>query len=202
LLALAIAGLTWVTGSKAGAAELVSVKDAMADRVLGNANAPVTIEEFASLTCPHCAEFTEQTLPQLKKDYIDTGKVKLIFRDFPLENVALQAAKLTRCAPPDRYYALIDVLYGSQNKWAGASDPTKALTQIGVLAGISPTQFKACLDSKELETAILQESIDAKQKHNVNSTPTFIFNGGDEKIVGALPYEQFVKVIDGLAKKS
>src|SRR3974377_906811 len=87
------------------------------DRILGNADAPITIIEYSSLTCPHCAHFTNEVLPELKKKWIDTGKAKLVLRDYPLDEPALRAAMIARCAPPDRYYAYIDTFFGSQEKW-------------------------------------------------------------------------------------
>src|SRR6185312_15839778 len=101
------------------------------DHVLGKADAPITITEYASLTCPHCAEFDRDTLPKIKKNWIDTGKAKLVYRDFPLDQLALRAAMLARCAPPDRYFAFINTLFQSQDTWARSSDPEQALERIG-----------------------------------------------------------------------
>src|SRR5689334_24538334 len=103
-------------GGVAQAAETPSVTPQ--DHVLGKAEAPVTIFEYASLTCPHCAAFDQETLPKIKENWIDTGKAKLVFRDYPLDQAALKAAMLARCAPPDRFYGFIDVLFQSQTSWA------------------------------------------------------------------------------------
>jgi protein-disulfide isomerase len=174
--------------------------DPMSERVLGDPNAPITILEYSSLTCPHCATFHANTLPQLKKDYIDTGKVKLVFRDFPFDRAALQASMLARCSNPERYFGFLDVLFKSQNKWAGASDPTQALAQTGKLAGVGDQQFKECLANEALANKLIERRLEAEQKYKVESTPTFVILRGDtvEKVIGAQPITEFAKVIDKL----
>jgi len=182
-------------------AEPLSTEAAMADRVLGDANAPVTMFDFSSLTCPHCADFHKETLPRLKEKYIDTGKLKLVFRDFPLDRNALHAAMLARCADPKRYYGFLDVLFKSQGTWGRAADPLKALAQIGALGGVSQADFDACMANKELQDALLQRMLEAQKKYLVQSTPTFILNDGAEKVDGAQPIEKFQEAIDRLLQK-
>ena len=181
-------------------AQAAEKNDPLSERVLGDPNAPITILEYSSLTCPHCASFHANTLPQLKKDYIDTGKVKLVFRDFPFDRAALQASMLARCSNPERYFGFLDVLFKSQNKWAGASDPAQALAQTGKLAGVGDQQFKECLANEALANKLIERRLEAEQKYQVQSTPTFVIMRGDtiEKIVGAQPIGEFAKVIDKL----
>ena len=112
LAALAIGAFAPVSAARA--AELPPVADILAERTLGNADAPVTLIEYASLTCPHCANFAKETLPGVKKDYVETGKVKLIYRDYPLDNLAMRAAIMARCAPKERYFGLVETLFASQ----------------------------------------------------------------------------------------
>ncbi|HYP38382.1 MAG TPA: thioredoxin domain-containing protein, partial [Stellaceae bacterium] len=100
------------------------------DRILGNPEAPITIVEYASLTCPHCAHFANDVLPEIKKDWIDTGKAKLVLRDFPLDEPALRAAMIARCAPPDRYYAFADTFFAAQEKWVRSPDYREALARL------------------------------------------------------------------------
>ena len=107
------------------------------DRILGNPDAPITIIEYASLTCPHCAHFTNEVLPELKKKWIDTGKAKLVLRDYPLDEPALRAAMIARCAPPDRFYAYTDMFFGAQDKWVTARDYRDALARLVKLGGMS-----------------------------------------------------------------
>src|SRR3954465_7650730 len=147
------------------------------ERVLGKADAPITIIEYASLTCPHCAEFDKTVLPRLKESYIDAGKVKLLYRDFPLDGVALKASMVARCLPPERYFGFIDALFRQQANWAMGADPKTALLRMARLAGMSQEQFDSCFNDKQLEDAVLQERLDGGNKFNIQGTPTIIVNG-------------------------
>ena len=170
------------------------------DRILGNPDAPITIVEYASLTCPHCAHFTNEVLPELKKKWIDTGKAKLVLRDYPLDEPALRAAMIARCAPPDRYYAYIDTFFGSQEKWVTARDYRDALSRLVKLGGMSREEFDNCLKNTALENKIVEDRLIASKELDVNSTPTFFING--TKFTGAPTVEEFDKALSGLAAKS
>jgi protein-disulfide isomerase len=173
------------------------------DHVLGNADAPITIVEYGSLTCPHCAQFDRDTLPKLKAAWIDTGKAKLVFRGFVLNVLDLRAQMLARCAPPDRYFAFIDTLYQSQAEWA-VTDSTKAmatLTNIGRLGGISTEQFQSCIADKKLEDDITQQTFAAEKNYKVESTPTFFINGARMDPNGAQPFEVFDKALTAALPK-
>ena len=184
-------------GAMAGSA---TVEEMLADRVLGDADAPITIVEYSSLTCPHCADFHTNTLPKLKADYLDTGKAKLVYRDFPLGNDgrSIIAAMLARCAPPDRYFGFLVVLFRSQRNWALASDPFTALSQSGQLGGIAAEDFEACMKNEELFNGIVKAKADAAAEVGIESTPTFIING-QRRIEGSQPYETFEAVLQDLA---
>jgi protein-disulfide isomerase len=168
----------------------------LGESAIGDAAAPVTIIEYSSLTCPHCAAFHSKTLPELKKRYIDTGKVRLVLRDFPLDQVALKAAVIAHCAGPERRPQFIDVFFAQQASWTRAKDPVQALKQLAQLGGLSADQADACLADKSLEDAVLQARLDGQQKFDISSTPTFIVGGksypGDQSI------EQFAALIDPL----
>src|SRR5712691_7429504 len=170
------------------------------DRILGNSDAPITIVEYASLTCPHCAHFANEVLPELKKKWIDTGKAKLVLRDFPLDEPALRAAMIARCAPPDRYYAYIDTLFASQDKWVMARDYREALARLVKLGGMSKDEFDNCLKNTALENKIVEGRLVASKELDVNSTPTFFVNG--TKFTSAPTLEEFDKVLSNLAAKS
>jgi protein-disulfide isomerase len=170
------------------------------DRILGNPDAPITIVEYASLTCPHCAHFTNDVLPELKKKWIDTGKAKLVLRDYPLDEPALRAAMIARCAPPDRYYAFVDTFFGSQEKWVTARDYRDALARLVKLGGMSREEFDNCLKNTTLENKIVEGRLIASKELDVNSTPTFFING--TKFTGAPTVEEFDKALSGLAAKS
>jgi protein-disulfide isomerase len=167
------------------------------DRILGNAEAPVTVIEYASLTCPHCADFHINTLPQLKSNYIDKGTVRLVFRDFPLDRVALKASMLARCVPEDRYFAMLDVLFRSQGEWSRAEDPVAALAQIGRTAGLDQATVERCLNDKATEEKIIAEIQAAQSEFQIESTPTLIING--TKHAGALSFEEMDKILKNLA---
>jgi len=178
-------------------ADPLSTEEALKDRILGDPNAPVTILEFASMTCPHCATFHADTLPELKEKYIDTGKVNLILRDFPFDRWALTASMMARCAPADRYHGAVDILFKYQDQWARASDPLTMLKRIGHQFGfLNPEDFDQCLRNEDLMNGIIQGRLDATREYDINSTPTFII--GDEVINGAQPFEAFDEVLAGL----
>lgn len=146
----------------------------LSERVLGKEDAPVTIIEYASLTCDHCKRFHLEILPRLKEAYIDTGKAKLVYRHFPFEQVGMMASILAECVPRVRFFGVIDLLFRSHDGWAHSQDPKAGLAQIGLLAGISRPTFEACLADDKLAMAIAEELRNGQQQHNVNSTPTFI----------------------------
>jgi protein-disulfide isomerase len=170
------------------------------DRILGNPNAPITIVEYASLTCPHCAHFANDVLPELKKKWIDPGKVKFVLRDFPLDEPALRAAMIARCAPPDRFYAYVDTFFAAQDKWVMARDYREALARLVKLGGMGKDEFENCLKDAALENKIVEGRLVASKELDVGSTPTFFING--TKFAGAPTLEEFDKVLSGLAAKS
>lgn len=169
----------------------------LSERVLGKTDAPITVIEYASLTCDHCKRFHLEILPRLKEAYIDTGKVKLVYRHFPFEQVGMTAAVLAECAPRVRFFGLIEVLFRSHDGWAHSQDPKAGLAQIGLLAGISRPVFEACLADDKLTTAIAEEVRNGQQQHGVNSTPTFII--GKTVLRGVRNYDELAKAIDAAA---
>ena len=170
------------------------------DRVLGKADAPITIVEYASLTCPHCAHFEADVLPKLKAKWIDTGKAKLVLRDFPLDEPAMRAAMVARCAPPDRFYPLVDAFFTDQQQWVLARDYKAALGRLARLGGISDKDFQSCISDKKLEDQVAGSRLVASQQLGVDSTPTFFVNGS--KYNGAPTAEAFDQLLSGLAAKS
>lgn len=187
---LAVMALLAAFAAPAGA----ELKPDTGDLVYGSADAPVTIVEYAALTCPHCAQFYTETLPELKARYIDKGSVRLVFRDFPFEAVGLRAHMLARCAGPERRSGFMDVLFRQQKAWTQAPDPVRALGQIARLGGMPEADFNACMTNKAAEEAVLKNRLEGEQKDKVSSTPTFIIGG--ETFTGARTIEDFAKVID------
>ncbi len=164
------------------------------DMVMGKADAPVTIVEYASMTCPHCAHFSKTTLPMLKTKYIDTGKARLILREFPFDPRAEAGFMLARCSQ-DKYFPMVDVLFSQQQNWAAAPDARSALLQIAKLAGFSQASFEACLTDQKLLDQIRSVRERGTTEFGVNATPTFFVNG--KKYSGALSPEEMSAVIDG-----
>jgi protein-disulfide isomerase len=171
-----------------------------ADHVLGKADAPITIIEYASLTCPHCAEFDKEILPELKTKYIETGKAKLVFRDYPLDQWAMRASVLARCAPSDRYFGFLDVLFQNQLTWATAKDPMAALERIGKLGGVSSEKFNACMNDRAMQDAVLAQSLAGQKEFDIQGTPTLIVNG--KKIENPRTFADLDKILKPLAPQS
>jgi protein-disulfide isomerase len=168
---------------------------ALPDKVLGTEDAPVTIVEYASMTCPHCAQFHNVTLPELKTKYIDTGKVRLIFREFPFDPRAEAGFMLARCAN-DNYFPMVEVLFRQQSSWAAVENAREALLQISKLAGFTQESFEKCLtDQKLLDDVRAVQKRGASEFH-VDSTPTFFINGKTYK--GALSIAEMSAIIDGM----
>jgi len=178
-------------------AEILSTEEALSERIIGNPEAPITIIEYASLTCPHCAQFHAETLPQVKKDWIDTGKAKLIYRDFPLDKYAAAASQIARCAPKDKYFTFLNAFYAQQKNWSRASDPIAVLGQLAGLGGMSQADVDACLANQELQDGILQMRLDGQMEYDVNSTPSLIVNG---KKMGNLPYADFNQILENASQ--
>ena len=157
---------------------------------LGDANAPITVIEYASMTCPHCAHFSMTTFPELKKRYIDTGKVRLIFREFPLDRLALAGSVLARCVSPDKYFPVIETLFAQQRDWV-VQKPLQPLLAIFKQVGMNEQTFNSCLDNQQLAEGIDKVRSQAAEKFGVNSTPTFFVNG--KRVNGALTIEEMEK---------
>lgn len=164
------------------------------DRFVGSPDAPITIIEYASLTCPHCASFHANTYPELKKQWIDTGRAKLVFRHFPLDGLGLRAAAVSNCLEGDRHFGFIEILMKSMQQWARAADPTKALAQISALAGINQEQFEKCFNDEAEMDKILARRTEAASEYNVNSTPSFLVNG--RLVTGAQSFEAFNRLLE------
>ena len=177
-----------------GPAVAIGSDAVLEERSLGADDAPVTMIEYSSLTCPHCAEFHTTTLPKIKEQYVVPGKVRLVYRDFPLDPLAAAAAMLPHCVEPDRYFGLLEGLFRSQSTWARSQEPAKELERLSRFAGLSPAAFQSCINNKDLLQAIQQRAEAARKEYNITSTPTFIIDG--RKIVGATGFEEFQKVIE------
>jgi protein-disulfide isomerase len=162
----------------------------LGEMAMGDEKAPITVIEYASMTCPHCAHFSEATFPDLKRKYIDTGKVRFMFREFPLDQLAAAGFILARCAGPDKYFPLIETLFATQKDWV-VQRPLAPLTAIAKQAGLTQEAFEACLDNKQMLEGIEKVRNQAAEKFGVNATPTFFVNG--KRLSGALSIEELEK---------
>jgi protein-disulfide isomerase len=163
----------------------------LGDQILGSAEAPVTIIEYASMTCPHCAHFHETTFPDLKKKYIDTGKVRFIFREFPLDPLAAAGSMLARCAGDGKYFPMIESLFAQQKDWV-TQKPLQPMLGIAKQAGFTQESFDKCLANQAMLDGI-EASRNRAQKLGVNSTPTFFINGKIYR--GAMTVEELDKQV-------
>ncbi len=170
------------------------------DFAIGKADAPVSIIEYASLTCPHCANFHVNVLPKLKAEYIDTGKVRMAFRDFPLDQAALAAAMVARCAGRERHYAITSLFFARQPQWSGAAEPIGAMARLAGLAGMTADEVQACLKKEDVEKAVLDQRLLSEKVFAINATPSFIINGTLHS--GGMSFEEFKAIIDPLVAKA
>ena len=170
------------------------------DFVVGAPNAPVTIVEYASITCPHCARFHADVLPRLKEKYVETGKVRFVFRDFPLDRLALNAAMLARCSGPERFFTYLDVFFAEQANWTRGT-PEQAMTALRRLTrtgGMSEPAIDACLANVEIQNAVLTQAMTGEREHRVQATPTLVVNGQVQR--GAPTFEELERLLAPLVK--
>ncbi len=198
--AVAVGGYVYfgMGGDKADQTQVTTETDGLPENVMGSADAPVTIIEYSSMTCPHCAVFHKDTLPGLKENYIETGKVKYILREFPLDQLAAAAFMLGRCLDKkDSYFDFIDMLYERQSEWAYSEDRVGSLKTLAKQAGFTDESFKACLDDKALYAKVLAVKNNGTEEFRIRSTPTFFVNG--TRLEGAQPLAEFEKLIKPIA---
>ena len=179
----------------ASAQDAVDAAAALQERSIGSPDAPVTMIEYFSLTCPACASFHNDVFDDLKEKYLDTGKVRFVYKEFPRDGVDLRAGMMARCADPRRYSGLIQVLFKSQPTWTRARDPIAEIAKIGRLAGIDDATFQSCLASEALANGILAERQNASAR-GVRSTPTFDIGG--QLYAGSRSIEELSEIIDPL----
>src|SRR5712671_2638463 len=208
-IALSLTGLAALSGFSplrliaeaiAQSASDVAKPQSLPDMALGPANASVTVTEYASMTCPHCAAFNENVFPRIKSEYIDTGKVRYVFREFPLDIKAAAGSMLARCIAKDdagKYFAVIDLLFKQQNEWV-TKNTTESLSRIGKQAGLSQEAVDRCIKDQALLDKIVADQKFANEVLKVNSTPTFFING--EMVKGEQSFEEFDKRIKSLLK--
>ena len=201
---LSLAGLALVAPdvAKAQAADTVSMDELLAPSALpdvwqGSTDAKVTIVEYASMTCPHCAHFHEETMPVLKSKYIDTGKVRFTLREFPFDPLATAAFMLARCAA-DKRDAMVDLFFAQQKNWAFTDKPLQGLVNLAKQTGMSQETFDTCLKDQKLYDNVNQVRDRGAKTFGVDATPTFFVNG--KKVSGAISPEELDKLLEPLLK--
>ncbi len=196
------AGSLNVLAQSAAPASEVPVEELMKDiglkdLALGPDDAKVTVVEYASLTCGHCGRFHKSVFPKIKEKYIDTGKIRFIIREFPLDNLAAAASMLARCAGEDKAYPLMDTLFNKQQDWAYVQgNPVPALFELSKQAGFTKDRFDTCLRDQDLLNKITNQRKRAAEVFGVNATPTFFING--KRLSGGIGLKQFEAAIDPL----
>lgn len=193
--AAGIAAAALAGGTAARAQTKLPDAGPLGDVWLGSADAKVTIVEYASMTCSHCAHFHETTWPELKKKYIDTGKVRFTLREFPLDPLATAGFMLARCNGNDKFYPMTDLLFAQQRNWAFTEKPVDALSSLVKQAGFTQESFESCLKRQDIYDAVTVVK-DGGAKAGVDSTPTFFING--QKRSGALTIAEFDKILEPL----
>jgi protein-disulfide isomerase len=182
-----------------GVTSAAGATPALGERSDGRADAPVTVIAFHSMTCPACAKFKRETWPELKARYVDTGRIRVVWRDFPLDRVALQWAKLARCVGEDRYSAYMQLVYQRQPELLRGQDPVDGAARLARLAGLSEDDSRACLADKAVEDSVLNDALEG-QRRNVRSTPTFAV--GERIYPGELHMDAFERILDPLLRQS
>lgn len=184
--------------AKTIADKLLAGAPSIGERSMGQPDAPVVMIEYASATCPHCAEFHEKVLPQIRGEYIETGKLRFIFREFPLDNLAMGAFMLTRCVPEDKFFPTLNVLFKRQKLWM-SGNAKEELFRVMQLAGMDQAAFDACLKKEDLAKAIYESAKQAREEFGVKGTPAIFING--RMIDGHKEYAEIKSAIDAeLAK--
>jgi protein-disulfide isomerase len=162
-----------------------------ADHVLGDPDAPVTLVEYASMTCPHCATFHNEVLPRLKDAFIEPGRVKLVFRHYPLDQRALRASMLAECFEGKRFFSMLDILFDNQQRWARSDDPMSHFQKYAGLAGLDPDGLRRCMNDEATADSILQRQLKARRDADIRSTPSFLLDG--ETISGNPGFEALAR---------
>lgn len=188
---------TFFAGNTQSRADILDAAAALAERSLGDPGAPLTIYEYSSLGCPHCKAFHDNTLPMVMEEFIETGKVRLVYRDYPLGNRAMAAAMIARCAPAERYFGMIELFFQKQGDWTRADDAMGALSSVAKFGGLSDDDVVACLQDQDLMNGIRSRALTGRDVFGIAVTPTFLIGGEDgERVESALGPDEFRTVLE------
>ena len=178
---------------------IVDTIEALKEKKMGLESANIEIIEFASLTCGHCAKFHNEVFPKIKEEFIDTGKVSFIYKDFPLDKFALKASVIARCSGEKKFFSFLKVLYSKQKDWTRTDDPFRSLLKIAKLGGLKNDEIKVCVGNKSIEDGILKQRLNASKKFDIKATPTLYING--KKYDGDLTFEALKLKINTILNK-
>ncbi len=173
----------------------LNLKQALSEMSIGKPDAPVTLYEYASLTCPHCARFHAGTLPLIEKNFVETGKVRIVFRDFPLGGLATGALMVVRCTAPERRIDFYGMLFDTQSKWARSQNPMASIIALARFFGMQKDDVDACLSNQALLTSIQNNAKGATARYGLDSTPSFVLNN-KVVAVGDLGYKKFAAILN------
>ena len=182
--------------SSESSSRIVDTIEALQEKKIGNGSAQIQMLEFASLTCGHCARFHNEVFPKIKSEFIDTGKIDFVYKDFPLDKFALKASVIARCSGNERFFNFLKVLYSKQKDWTRSSDPFKSLLKIAKFGGLKNDEIKVCVGNKSIEDGILKQRLESTKKFDIKATPTIYLN--NKKYEGDLTYEALKLKIDSL----
>ncbi len=174
----------------------------LVEHSVGKPDAPIKVDEYASVTCSHCADFYIDTMPKLQKKYIDTGLVRFVMHDFPLGSLSLKAAAVAQCMPKEQYFAFLKTMYISLLDGTLSNNGENQVYQYAALGGLPLEKAKECASDKKLQEALLKDRTEAEQKYNIDSTPTFVINDGAAIIQGAQSFDAFAAELDRILGKS
>ncbi len=178
----------------------VDIDAALSQRFVGDADAPVVMYDFSSLSCPHCADLHTQSLPPVKREYVDKGKLKVVFRDFPLNRAAMIAHTLARCVAPEKYAGALSILYDNQSRWMDKGNPTSQIISLLRITGLTEEEAEICINEQAIEDGILAQMRAGQRKYNISSTPTMVFENGPT-IRGASSPERIGQIVQRLSNE-
>jgi len=189
-----------VAADSAGSEETTAARDVfLGDIVLGRTDAPITVIEYASMTCSHCADFHKFAFKQVKENYVDTGKVRFVFREFPLDAYALQAAVLARCSGENKYFEMIDLLFDKQLDWVTSQDISQSLRRYARDKGLGDDEYDSCQENQTLLKRLAARRIEGRETYGVRATPSLVING--ELYEGSRRYTDLAAFLDNILAK-
>ena len=174
----------------------LDIEKILEDRKIGNDNAPIKIVKYASFTCGHCAIMNNKTMPEIKKQFVDTGIAQITYKSFPLDEHSMLATLMVQCAPKDKFLELYETLYQRQQDWFKSGNSIEFLANIAELTGVSREKFEACTNNQELKAALTKDMKESYTKYQINAVPALVINDGEKVVIGYKTVEQLAEIIN------